>query len=131
MRRRRVAAHGLALLALWGCAQRPSAPPAPASSTASIDGRYAGLANGSCGVNQQAEAEIRAGRFRLSVPPALALSGAAQPDGTLNAGQLDGSGRQVNFTGHVDGPEMRGGSYNGRCGYAFTLRRIHDATPRP
>ena len=51
------------------------------------------------------------------------LDGAAQPDGALRATALGEDGRELNFAGRIDGAGLRGGSYNGRCAYAFTLMR--------
>jgi hypothetical protein len=115
----------IALLALLaGCAQpRPApSPPAP-SPTASIDGTYKGAANGSCGTDQPATATLRDGRFTLTVPPDLRLEGRASGNGVLNATQIDDAGREVNFSGQIDGKLLRGGSYNGKCAFAYAMTR--------
>lgn len=113
----------LSLICLAGCAPH-SDPTIQVSQTRSIDGEYTGIANGSCGTNRPAQAELKDGHFTLTVPSELSLSGPASPDGSLSASQTDPSGRQVNFTGRIQGRELRGGSYNGRCGFAFALRRV-------
>ena len=118
---RSVCAAALAVLA--GCAQRPPATLAPASTTAAIDGIYEGTASGSCGTGQAATADVTDGRFTLTVMPGLRLQGRADQDGTLNAAQPYEDGRQINFTGRIDGQQLRGGSYNGRCAFAFEMTR--------
>ncbi len=109
-------------MAASGCAAPPPPPPPPVSPTASVDGTYNGLANGSCG-SGNATVVVRDGRFTLSIGGGPLLDGAAQPDGILRGTSLGEDGRELNFTGHIDGPDLRGGSYNGRCAYAFTLMR--------
>jgi hypothetical protein len=114
--------------ALWlagaasGCAHPPPPAAPPTSPTARIDGTYKGLANGSCG-SGGATVVVHDGRFTLSVGGDPMLDGAVQPDGALRAATLEEDGREVNFAGHIDGADLRGGSYNGRCAYAFTLAR--------
>lgn len=114
----------LLLICLGGCANRADPPPVQVSQTQSIDGDYTGIANGSCGANRPARAQLKEGHFTLTVPPDLSLSGEVSPDGSLSASEPDQSGRPVNFSGRVQGTELRGGSYNGRCGFAFALKRI-------
>ena len=113
---------GLALLG--GCAQpRPAPPPSPSSPTASIDGAYSGTANGSCGTDRPATMTLRDGRFTLTVAPDLRLEGRAERNGMLNATQVADDGREVNFTGQIDGRLLRGGSYNGKCAFAYAMTR--------
>ena len=116
----------VALLALLGgCAQpRPAPSPPPPSPTAAIDGTYKGTANGSCGNDRPATATLRDGRFALTVPPDLRLEGRASGNGMLSAAQVDDAGREVNFSGQIDGKLLRGGSYNGKCAFAFAMRRV-------
>jgi hypothetical protein len=113
----------LALALLAGCAQPPAPSPSPPSSTASIDGAYGGTASGSCGTDQPATMTLRDGRFTLTVPPSLRLEGRVDRSGTLSATGATDDGREVNFTGQVDGRMLRGGSYNGKCAFAFALTR--------
>ena len=110
------------VLAASGCAAPPPPPPRPLSPTAHFDGTYKGLANGSCG-SGDATVVVHDGRFALSVGGGPMLDGAAQPNGALRATALGEDGRELNFTGHIEGADLRGGSYNGRCAYAFTLMR--------
>jgi hypothetical protein len=125
MSRSTAPSFAIALLALLGgCAQSRQAPsPPPPSPTASIDGTYKGTANGSCGTDQLATATLRDGRFTLTVPPDLRLEGRASGNGVLNATQVDDAGREVNFTGQIDGKLLRGGSYNGKCAFAYAMTR--------
>ena len=119
-----LASFGAASLA--GCAA-PKPPPPPASATLSIDGTYKGSARGSCGATE-ATMEVRDGHFVLSMFDArTVLDGDAEPNGTLHGERFVGS-RELNFAGRVDGPDLRGGSYDGRCALAFTLARV-DAAP--
>jgi hypothetical protein len=114
-------AAALALLA--GCAQpRPTSSPPP-SPTAAIDGSYKGTANGSCGTDQPATMTLRDGHFTLAVPPDLRLQGRVDGNGMLSATQVGDDGREVNFTGQVDGRLLRGGSYNGKCAFAYAMTR--------
>ncbi len=109
---------------LFACAPRPATQPsAPPSRTSSIDGTYAGLANGSCGSGEEAFLRLRDGRFTLSVPASLHLEGRAEPDGTLTAVHTGDDGREINFNGHIADGVMRGGSYNGHCAFAFAMTR--------
>jgi len=114
----------LILTCLAGCAGFGDPKPIQVSQTQSIDGEYTGIANGSCGANRPAQAELKDGHFTLTVPPELSLRGSASPDGSLSASEAGPGGREVNFTGRIQGTEFRGGSYNGRCGFAFALRRV-------
>ena len=118
-----LAAAGVVAL-LGGCAQpRPAPSAAPASPTAAIDGAYSGTANGSCGTDRPATMTLRDGRFTLTVPPDVRLQGRAERNGTLSATDVADDGRQVNFTGQIDGRLLRGGSYNGKCAFAYALTR--------
>ncbi len=108
---------GLAILA--GCAEPPPPPPPPPSP---LDGTYKGSASGSCGA-AQTTATVRDGHFTLIIGDTPPLDGVAQTDGSLRANVLGPDGREINFTGHIDGPELRGGSYNGRCAFAFSMTR--------
>lgn len=118
-------------LTLAGCAtEETAAPPPPVSRTAVIDGIYRGTANGSCGANQSARMEVRDGGFVLAVSSGLHVDGTAEPDGTLTAVERQPDGRDLNFTGRIDRLDMRGGSYNGRCAFAFTMRRGSDPPDR-
>lgn len=119
----RLSACAAAVALLAACAERPPAPPAAASKTAAIDGVYEGSASGSCGTGQAATVNVKDGRFTLTVMPGLRLQGLADRDGTLSATQPNEDGRAINFTGRIDGPKLRGGSYNGRCAFAFTMQR--------
>ncbi len=112
----------LALATVGGCATPPAPPPPPASATAAIDGTYKGLANGSCGASE-AKVVVYDRHFTLSVADGLAFDGVAQPNGVLRAAKFGEDGRELNFAGHIDGADMRGGSYNGRCALAFMLNR--------
>ena len=113
----------LALFALASaCAAPPPPPPPPASATSTIDGTYKGGASGSCG-SSQATVILHDRRFTLTVADGLALQGTAESDGTLRAATSGDGGRDLNFTGRVAGAYLRGGSYNGRCAFAFALTR--------
>lgn len=111
-----------ALAALAACAQPAPESPAPPKA-ATVDGVYEGTANGSCGASQPATMDLKDGRFTLTVAPDLRLRGHADQDGTLTATEPYGDGRDINFTGRIDGPKLRGGSYNGRCAFAFAMVR--------
>ncbi len=114
-----------ALLAgLVACAHPPPETAAPLSRTASVDGRYAGSATGSCGSSSSATMDVRDGRFTLDVDALLTLHGRAQRDGSLDATQPTQDGGEVNFTGRIEGHEVRGGSYNGRCAFTFSLLKL-------
>lgn len=112
----------LVLATVGGCARPPLPPAPPASATATIDGTYKGLANGSCGA-AQATAVVYNRQFTLSLGGAPILDGLAEPDGILRAAKFGEDGRELNFAGRIDGSDMRGGSYNGRCALAFMLNR--------
>ncbi len=114
-------AAALALLA--GCAQPRPAPAPPPSPTAAIDGAYNGTANGSCGTDRPATITLRNGHFTLAVPPDLRLQGRVDGNAVLNATQVADDGREVNFTGQIDGKLLRGGSYNGKCAFAYEMTR--------
>ncbi len=109
-------------LLVAACAVRHPPPPAPASVTAPIDGAYKGLATGSCGASE-ARAVVRDGHLTLSVEAGPDLQGTAQPGGVLRAAASGDEGGDVTFAGRIDGTELRGGSYNGRCAFAFALNR--------
>ncbi len=109
------------MLSLAWCAQ-PPAPTTPVSPVASIDGTYTGLATGSCGTDQAASVTLHDRQFTLAVGRER-LDGTAAADGELSATRPMEGGGELNFTGHVQGKLLHGGSYNGRCAYAFELIR--------
>ena len=106
---------------LASCAPRP-APPLP-SPAAAYDGLYTGTANGSCGTGEAASLNVRNHRFTLSVESGLRLEGAVTEGGEIAATEPAEDGREVNFNGQIEGGFVRGGSYNGRCGYAYEMQR--------
>jgi hypothetical protein len=112
----------IGLLAVTGCAPRQSAAPIPPPAAA-LGVTYQGVANGSCGANQPAHMSLTDGKFILSAG-GEELRGVAAADGALSGNGWSSEGRPVNFSGRIQGEEMRGGSYNGRCGFAFLLRKI-------
>ncbi len=118
----------IALAALAGCAEPP--PPPPPSPTATIDGRYTGSANGSCGSAPTA-ATVREGRLTLTIGNGSPIDGIAHRDGSLTATAIDRTGREMNFTGHIDDRDLRGGSYNGRCAFAFSMTREASGQTNP
>ena len=116
-----VGAATVATALLASCAPRP-APPPPAPA-ATYDGFYIGTANGSCGTGETASLDVRNQHFTLSVRSGLRLEGAVTQSGELAATEASEDGREVNFNGQIESGFVRGGSYDGHCGYAYEMQR--------